>query len=112
VAQEILVATTSLQKWIHPIGCIIWHFYFLGSASQQQKHNTIDILRPAWHSSLPHVTTHFIPISNFLIKKSNHQKIQEHAPGEWDLEHFYFLGAASQQQKTQLSKTNDISHPP
>jgi hypothetical protein len=26
---------------------------------------------------------HFIPILNILIKKSNHQKIQEHAPSEF-----------------------------
>jgi hypothetical protein len=31
------------------------------------------------------MTTHFIPILNILIKKSSHQKIQEHAPSEWDV---------------------------
>ncbi len=42
------------------------------------------------------MTTHFIPIFNILIKKSNRQKIQEHAPSEWDVGHFYFLGTALQ----------------
>jgi hypothetical protein len=67
----------------------VGHFYFLGAASQK-KHKTLipqtnDILHPPWQPSSPHMTTHFIPILNILIKKSNHQKIQEHAPSEWDV---------------------------
>ncbi len=86
--------------------------FFWVQPHNNKKHNTKDILRPPWHSASPLMTTHFIPILNILIKKSNHQKFQEHAPSEWDVGHFYFLGTASQQQKTQLPKTNNILHPP
>jgi hypothetical protein len=85
----------------------VGHFYFLGPASQQQKYNTKDISGSPWPSSLPLMTTHFILILNFLIKKSKHQKIQEHVPREWDVGHF-FLGAALHKKP----KTNDILHPP
>ncbi len=87
------------------------------SLTTTKKHNTKDISHPPWHLSSPLMTTHFIPILNIpilniLIKKSNHQKFQEHVPSEWDVGHFYFLGTSSQQQKTQLPKTNNILLPP
>ncbi len=99
VAQEILMAITSPQKWIHPTGCRA--LLYSGPSLTTKKHNTKHILHPPWHWLSPLITTHFIPFLNILIKKSNRQKIQEHAPSEWDIGHFYFLGAASQKKTPQ-----------
>jgi hypothetical protein len=55
-----------------------------------------------WHLSSPLKTTHFITILNFLIKMSNHQKIQEDLPSEWDVGHFFVLGTASQKKDNSL----------
>jgi hypothetical protein len=40
-------------------------------------------LPTAHRNSNTHKMNHFIPIMNILIKKSNHQKIQGHAPSKF-----------------------------